>query len=549
MTTKKMTTPQDDESADRDLLDRYVAGRDEEAFRILVQRHAGHVHSVARRVTASSDLAADVAQAVFVRLAERAAFLPRRVPLAAWLHRTGRSLAIDLVRAEVRRKKLELAASLSTAMDPLPQKSTSWADLAPVIDELVDRLPPLDRDILLLRYYDNRSLGSIGRQHGLTEDTAGKRAARALEKLRTMLGRRGIVTSTAALELLLPAHAAVPASQALTLTIVSATRGVAPAIPGFLASTILTMTTKTIVTTAAAAAVLLGSAAYLAVGHVPGPRGSSGSPKLPAAGVSGAGPVTGISPSPSPSESATRPPRERRPAAPGRTPASPPAGIDPVAWRAAAGILEQLSDGKFLLNGKAALPPDKLKQLQGVLGLDDAAVASISGLIADRVAAEEKRSADFLHQQMAASTDLQELFALSEQQKTGTLTPEQDARRNEIGSHYADVFGDFQKGQAAWYDDPGFLDSVKGKLQPGDAAGFDSFVQEQSDAIHEAEAFAKSQDLATQLNLDKDQRQAIYEEISNNNGDPDAIASHLRPEQVQIYNQIKGGKKLFINSH
>ena len=82
--------------SDRSLLDRFAATRDEAAFRALVTRYLGQVHGVALRVTGNADLAADMAQATFIRLAERAATLPADLSLAAWLHRTVRSLALSL---------------------------------------------------------------------------------------------------------------------------------------------------------------------------------------------------------------------------------------------------------------------------------------------------------------------------------------------------------------------------------------------------------------------------------------------------------------------
>jgi RNA polymerase sigma factor (sigma-70 family) len=539
---RKMTTPQATESPDFELLDRYVVERDEAAFRILVERHADHVHSVALRVTASKVLAEDITQAVFVRLAQKAAVLPQRVPLAAWLHRTGRSLAIDTIRAEERRKKREHAAFLANPAETT-RKSPVWAELAPVIDELVDRLPALDRDILLLRYYDNRSLQSIGCEHGLTEDTTGKRAARALEKLRVMLGKRGILTSTIALETLLPAHAAVPTSQTLALAIVSAIRNVAPAAPGIFNSILITTMTAKTITATVATIVLLGSAAYLTVGNYKTPGNSNGRPTE--ADADSRRTASAMNKETQGRERMHYPLRSQR-SADSRATAAPPSGIGPIAWNTAGNILEQLSNGKFLLNEHTALPADKIKELQKVLGLDDAAVTMIFKLVSERTASEEKRSAGFLQQQLAESSDLQTLFALGEQKKVGDLTPEQDALRDEIGGRYADLFGNFQKELMPWYDDYAFLDDVKGTLQPADAAGFDSFVQTQSEAIREAQAFEKSQELSTRLNLDREQRQAIHEEISNNN--PDAIASHLRPEQLEIYDRMQNEKTLNIRT-
>ncbi|HEY1122206.1 MAG TPA: RNA polymerase sigma factor, partial [Haloferula sp.] len=240
--------------SDRTLLDRFVAERDEAAFRSLVSRHLDLVHGVAQRVTASADLARDVAQNTFIRLAQRAALIPRGIELAAWLHRTSRSLAIDLVRSEARRKKRE--ASLP---NPIMDAEPTWSDLAPVIDELVDRLPAADREVVLLRFFQNQSHAAIGAKLGLTEETARKRSLRAIAKLRDLLAKQGIATTSSALATLLPAHAATPAPATLMTTVVGAAQGVSPIIPSGILTTFLAMTKVQIGSIAAAALIFLTS--------------------------------------------------------------------------------------------------------------------------------------------------------------------------------------------------------------------------------------------------------------------------------------------------
>jgi len=252
------------EDHDRQLLDRYVARRDEAAFRTLVDRHLPIVHGVARRITASDDLAKDVAQSVFIRLAERAAVIPRKLALPAWLHRVTRDFAIDLVRAEASRKKRELRTSLHPA-EAMDSPEPSWPELAPVLDELIDRLPGADREAVLMRYYYNEPHARVGARLGISEEAARQRSLRALEKLRNLLRKRGIATTTAALTAILPAHAAsVPAAipAGLSLSIAQAAQGVVPIVPHGLHAAFLTVTTTQKVAFAAAAVVFLAATVY-----------------------------------------------------------------------------------------------------------------------------------------------------------------------------------------------------------------------------------------------------------------------------------------------
>ena len=70
---------------DAELIQAYVERQSETAFTELVNRHLGFVYSSALRQVQRPDLAADVAQAVFLLLARKASALRREVVLSGWL--------------------------------------------------------------------------------------------------------------------------------------------------------------------------------------------------------------------------------------------------------------------------------------------------------------------------------------------------------------------------------------------------------------------------------------------------------------------------------
>lgn len=271
------------ELPDHDLLNRFAESRDDAAFRLLVERHLPMVHGVARRVTASEDLAKDVAQTAFMRLAQRAALVPENVLLSAWLHRVTQHLAIDLVRSEERRKKRELATLHPAAMNSSP--SPDWSAMAPLVDSLVNRLPAADREVLLLRYYRDEPHAAVARQLGVSETVVKKRASRALEKLRILLAKQGIATTAAALATLLPAHAATPVSCSLARSISTASQGIVPLAPQGI-NLHLAMTTVQKSAIAGAAIIFMSSMGYAlrsspenqgpADGEIPRAAGGSG---------------------------------------------------------------------------------------------------------------------------------------------------------------------------------------------------------------------------------------------------------------------------------
>lgn len=180
--------------SDESLLRQYVDQHSHPAFRELVRRHLDLVHSVAWRHLRSDALAAEVCQSVFLDLAQSAATLRPGQPVVAWLHLVARRTAIDVVRQEQRRRAREHEAATLGAADP----SVPWTRLEPALDEALESLDAADRQALLLRYFENRSLRDVGAALGTSDDAAQKRVSRALDRLREALARRGLAAATAA---------------------------------------------------------------------------------------------------------------------------------------------------------------------------------------------------------------------------------------------------------------------------------------------------------------------------------------------------------------
>src|SRR5437762_7752980 len=178
---------------DAQLLRRYAEAGSEAAFSEIVSRHIDLVYSAAlRQVNGDAHLAQDVAQTVFADLARKAASLAHRPILTGWLYTSAHFAAAKAVRTERRRHTREEEAQL---MNPLlcdPAPDLDWEKLRPVLDAAMLELNETDREAVLLRYFDNRPHAEIAGRLGLSENAARMRVDRALEKLRTLLARRGL---------------------------------------------------------------------------------------------------------------------------------------------------------------------------------------------------------------------------------------------------------------------------------------------------------------------------------------------------------------------
>jgi len=195
--------------SDASLLREYGLAGSEAAFRELVARHSNLVYSAARRQVADPDLARDIAQSVFIDLARKArknsVVCAGEAGLAPWLFRSTRYAVLRLLRDDRRRKSRE-----EQAMETLAGTNEDpdvWERVRPLLDEAMFELGEQDRRALLLRYFENRDLRSVGRALGVSGNAAQKRLVRALEKLRECLARRGAETSAAALSIALCGNA------------------------------------------------------------------------------------------------------------------------------------------------------------------------------------------------------------------------------------------------------------------------------------------------------------------------------------------------------
>jgi RNA polymerase sigma factor (sigma-70 family) len=242
--------------ADSELLRRYRENRCERAFTELVERHIDFVYSAARRqVAGNADLARDVAQQVFIELAQKADSLSSNTVLTAWLYTRTRFAASKALRSEQRRHGREEKACME--LQP-PTPEPEWDELQPVLDTVMHELDERDRTAVLLRYFEKRPLAEVGARLGLTEDAARMRLGRALDKLRQLLARRGITSTTAALAGLLLQQTVTAAPAGLALNIAGTALASASATTTSLTLTTL-MATKAKIALATAAVIALAT--------------------------------------------------------------------------------------------------------------------------------------------------------------------------------------------------------------------------------------------------------------------------------------------------
>jgi RNA polymerase sigma factor (sigma-70 family) len=176
---------------DVDLLSRYVGRHDEAAFEAIMRRHGPLVLGVCRRLLHNRQDVEDAFQAVFLILVRKAASLRHRESLAAWLHGVAHRVAVR-VRAHAARGGRQQPLGDVARSDPPPE--VLWQEVRGVLDEEVQRLPEKYRVPVVLCYLEGRTNEEAARALGCPMGTVAIRLARARDRLRKRLERRGVGT-------------------------------------------------------------------------------------------------------------------------------------------------------------------------------------------------------------------------------------------------------------------------------------------------------------------------------------------------------------------
>lgn len=196
------------------LIREYADHNSEAAFATLVSRYLNLVNSAALRQVGDPTLAAEITQTVFIILARKAGSLSSKTILPGWLYRTTNYVSAAALKIQRRRERREQEAYMQATVEGT-QNDATWEQVAPLLDGAMAQLREKDRDAIVLRFFQNKSFQEVGDLLGVEQRAAQKRVARALEKLRSIFAKRGVVLTTAIIATAVSANSVQAAPTAL----------------------------------------------------------------------------------------------------------------------------------------------------------------------------------------------------------------------------------------------------------------------------------------------------------------------------------------------
>jgi RNA polymerase sigma factor (sigma-70 family) len=176
---------------DQELVTR-IRGGDEEAFRGLFRRYAPNAMALARRVVRQPSLAEEIVQEAFLALWRNpTGYDQERGSVRSWLLGTVHHRAVDAVRREEsQRRRAESAVSVDVAQPDISEDVAAELD-APeerrAVRTALDELPPGQRQVIELMYFDGLSQSTIAERLSLPLGTVKSRSLLGMRRLRAAL--------------------------------------------------------------------------------------------------------------------------------------------------------------------------------------------------------------------------------------------------------------------------------------------------------------------------------------------------------------------------
>ena len=184
----------DPRATDRQIVDAVLAG-DRDAFRLLVDRESRMVINACHRVLGSPADAQDAAQEAFVRAYQSLATYRGDGPFGAWVRRIAVRVAIARLAAGVGVVSLDegrrhdtSGLDQPTAADPVDRVLDD--EEREVLRDAVAHLPADQRDVVMLRFFGDRSVEEIARITERPVGTVKSRLSRGVATLRDQFGVR-----------------------------------------------------------------------------------------------------------------------------------------------------------------------------------------------------------------------------------------------------------------------------------------------------------------------------------------------------------------------
>ena len=184
---------------DRDLIVAYLDGNDF-AFEVLLNRHRDKIYTSIYLFVKDQSQADDIFQEVFIKIVDtlRRGKYNHEGKFVQWAMRIAYNLCVDHFRRNKRRPIVHAKEDFDI-FDVLKSTDANGEDMVirsqthAKVRELVDNLPPEQREVVILRHYADMSFKEIATLTRVSINTALGRMRYALINIRKMIAQQEVV--------------------------------------------------------------------------------------------------------------------------------------------------------------------------------------------------------------------------------------------------------------------------------------------------------------------------------------------------------------------
>lgn len=188
--------------SDKELIVKYLEGK-QSSLEILINRHKNRVYAYILMVVKDKQLADDIFQDTFIKVINtiRAGSYKEEGKFIQWVMRIAHNLIIDYFRKSKRipvvdndNDEFDIFDTIKFTDDSIEDKMIK-EQIHHDIRDLIEYLPPEQKEVLFMRHYSDMSFKDIAEQTNVSINTALGRMRYALINLRKLVKEKNMILS------------------------------------------------------------------------------------------------------------------------------------------------------------------------------------------------------------------------------------------------------------------------------------------------------------------------------------------------------------------
>lgn len=174
-----------------------VVAKNQRAYQELMKRYQMKLYSYLRRLIRNKEESEDLLQGVFMKVYRNIKSFDTRRKFSSWIYRIAHNEAVNFLKKRSKKHFVSIE-DIQSVKDKLEITDTrknpidSWIakELKKEMQEALEKLPPKYKEVLMLRYYYDKSYEEMSKVLRKPVNTVGTLLNRAKKKLMVIMGKR-----------------------------------------------------------------------------------------------------------------------------------------------------------------------------------------------------------------------------------------------------------------------------------------------------------------------------------------------------------------------